>query len=182
VLRLSDPAATAAQVAVAILHVLLRAGQLLHAAEEVAAGEILLGVTVIFPRRTEVLSGFTEVVAAVAVAMVTVMAVVTMMVVMVVLVEQITDETSDETSDERQTEHSAFSLSARGARACFMPTLGCLQTSPSSHKPIGPSVMCRTLRPVRHSFAASPAAARARKALKCSVFQRNGDVIAGAIA
>jgi hypothetical protein len=121
----------------------------------------------------------------VAVAMVTVMAVmamVTMMVVMVVLVEQITDETSDETSDERQTEHSAFSLSARGARACFMPTLGCLQTSPSSHKPIGPSVMCRTLRPVRHSFAASPAAARARKALKCSVFQRNGDVIAGAIA
>jgi hypothetical protein len=182
VLRLSDPAATAAQVAVAILHVLLRAGQLLHAAEEVAAGEILLGVTVIFPRRTEVLSGFTEVVAAVAVAMVTVMAVVTMMVVMVVLVEQITDETSDETSDERQTEHSAFSLSARGARACFMPTLGCLQTSPSSHKPIGPSVMCRTLRPVRHSFAASPAAARARKALKCSVFQRNGDAIAGAIA
>jgi hypothetical protein len=182
VLRLSDPAATAAQVAVAILHVLLRAGQLLHAAEEVAAGEILLGVTVIFQRRTEVLSGFTEVVAAVAVAMVTVMAVVTMMVVMVVLVEQITDETSDETSDERQTEHSAFSLSARGARACFMPTLGCLQTSPSSHKPIGPSVMCRTLRPVRHSFAASPAAARARKALKCSVFQRNGDVIAGAIA
>jgi hypothetical protein len=36
-LRLLDPAAAATQVAVAILHVLLRVGQLLHAADEVAA-------------------------------------------------------------------------------------------------------------------------------------------------
>jgi hypothetical protein len=36
--------------------------------------------------------------------------------------------------------------------------------------------------PVRHNFAASLAVARTRKALKYSVFQRNGDAIAGAIA
>lgn len=184
-LRLLDPAATATQVAVAILHVLIRIGQFLQAADDVAAREILLGVTEILARRAEVLSGFTEVVAAVAVAMAAVMTVVAMMtmvtMVMVVVVEQITQKTSDETSREtwQETEHSAFSLSARGSRACFMPTPGCLQTGLSSQKPIPPSVICRTFScPSQICLAV----ARTRKALKCSVFQRNRDVIASAIA
>jgi hypothetical protein len=53
-----------------------------------------------------------------------------MVVVVVVLIEQIVQETSDETSPKtwQQTEHSAFSIVARGACACLMPTLRCLLT------------------------------------------------------
>ena len=121
----------AIEVAVAVSHVLIRLGQLLHAAEEVSAREILLSVTEIFPRHAEVLGGFTEVIMAVA-AMV-MMAVVTMMamvVVIVIVIEDIVQETSDETSRKtwQQTEHELFSIVARGACACLMPTLRCLLT------------------------------------------------------
>ena len=88
----------AIEVAVAVSHVLVRVGQFLHAADEISAREILLGVTEILPRHTEVLGGFTEVIMALA-AMVTVMAVVavvTMMAVVVVVVEDIVQETSEE--------------------------------------------------------------------------------------
>jgi hypothetical protein len=119
-------------VAVTVSHVLVRLGQLLHAAEEVAAREILLGVTEIFPRHAEVLGGFTEV--AVVVATMVVMAVVTVRAVVVILIviviEDVVQETSDETSREtwEQTEHSAFSIVARDARVRLMPTLRCLLT------------------------------------------------------
>jgi len=94
VLRLSVVLA-AAEVAVAISHVLLALGHFLQAAEDVAAREILLGVTEIFTRHAEVLGGFTEVTTVVA-AMV-MMAVVIMMAMMVGLViEQIIQETSEE--------------------------------------------------------------------------------------
>ena len=128
--RCSDVAAV--QVAVAVSHVLLRFGIFPHAADEISAREILLGVTEIFPRHTEVLGGFTEVVLAVAamvmmamVTMVTMVVVMTMVVMVVVVIEQIVQETSDETSPEtwQQTEHSAFSIVARDSRACLMPTL-----------------------------------------------------------
>jgi hypothetical protein len=123
VLRLSDVAA--AEVAVAISHVLLPLGHFLEAAEDVAAREILRGLTEIFPRHAEVLGGTTMVVAVV-MAMVVMVA----MMVMVVVIEQIIQETSNETSREtwEQTEHSAFSIVARGACACLMPTLRCLLT------------------------------------------------------
>ena len=128
--RCSDVAAV--QVAVAVSHVLLRFGIFPHAADEISAREILLGVTEILPRHTEVLGGLTEVVLAVAamvmmamVTVVTMVVVVTMIVVVVVLIEQIVQETSDETSPKtwQQTEHSAFSIVARDSRACLMPTL-----------------------------------------------------------
>ncbi len=79
VLRLSVVIA-ATEVAVAVSHVLIGLGQLLHAAEEVSAREILLGVTEIFPRHAEVLGGFTEVATVVAamVAVMTMMAMMTM--------------------------------------------------------------------------------------------------------
>lgn len=128
-LRLSDVAAV--EVAVAISHVLLSFGIFPHAADEISAREILLGITEVFPRRTEVLGGFTEVTMVVA-AMV-MMAVVTMMamvVVIVILIEDIVQETSDETSRKtwQQTEHELFSIVARGACARLMPTLRCLLT------------------------------------------------------
>ena len=63
VLRLSVVRA-AIEVAVAVSHVLVRVGQFLHAADEISAREILLGVTEILPRHTEVLGGFTEVIMA----------------------------------------------------------------------------------------------------------------------
>ena len=127
--RLSDVAAV--EVAVAISHVLLPFGIFLHAADEISAREILLGVTEVFPRRAEILGGFTEVTMVVA-AMV-MMAVVTMMamvVVIVILIEDIVQETSDETSRKtwQQTEHELFSIVARGTCACLMPTLRCLLT------------------------------------------------------
>src|SRR6185295_15573524 len=122
VLRLSVVLA-AIEVAVAVSHVLIRVGQFLHAAEDVSAREILLSVTEVFPRHAEVLGGFTEVIMVVA-AMVAVMAVV------VIVIEDIVQETSDETSREtwEQTEHELFSIVARDACACLMPTLRCLQT------------------------------------------------------
>jgi hypothetical protein len=123
VLRLSDVAAV--EVAVAVSHVLLPFGQFFQAADEIPAREILLGVTEIFPRHAEVLGGFTEVTTVVA-AMV-MMAVVTMMAMMVVVIviEDVIQETSDETSRKtwQQTEHELFSIVARGACACLMPTL-----------------------------------------------------------
>ena len=100
--------------AVAVSHVLIGVGKFLHAADEVAAREILLGVAEIFARHAEVLSGgakVTMVVVAMVVVMTMVMVVAMVMVVtmvvtmVVVVVEQITEETSDETSHERQTEH-----------------------------------------------------------------------------
>jgi hypothetical protein len=110
--------------AVAVSHVLLPFGIFPQAANDVAAREILLGVTEIFPRHAEVLGGFAEVIVAVA-AMVAVVAVVAMMAVIVIVIEDIVQETSDETSRKtwEQTEHELFSIVARGARACLMPTL-----------------------------------------------------------
>jgi zinc transporter ZupT len=115
-----------------------RLGQFLHAAEEVAAREILLGVTEVFPRHAEVLSGFTEVIVAVAAMVVmTVVAVVAMMTVMVVMavvmvvvmIEQIVQETSDERSRKwQQTEHcySPLSLGVPAPASCRRS--GCLLT------------------------------------------------------
>ena len=96
VLRLSVVLA-AIEVAVAVSHVLIRLGQLLEAAEDVAAREILLGVTEIFTRHAEVLGGGTSatMVVAAMVAMMTMMAVV-VIVVIVVLIEHIIQETSEE--------------------------------------------------------------------------------------
>jgi hypothetical protein len=131
VLRLSVVLA-AIEVAVAVSHVLIRVGQFLHAAEDVSAREILLSVTEVFPRHAEVLGGFTEVIMVVAamVAVMAVVAVVTMMAVIVIVIEDIVQETSDETSREtwEQTEHELFSIVARDACACLMPTLRCLLT------------------------------------------------------
>jgi len=147
VLRLSVVLA-AIEVAVAVSHVLIRLGQFPHAAEEVPAREILLGVTEIFPCHAEVLGGFTEVIMAVVavVAMVAVVTVVTMMAVVVVVIEDIVQETSDETSRKtwQQTEHELFSIVARGACACLMPTLRCLLTVRLRQKQIRPSVICST--------------------------------------
>jgi hypothetical protein len=125
VLRLSDVAAV--EVAVAVSHVLLPFGQLFQAADEITAREILLGVAEVFPRHAEVLGRFTEV--AMVVTTMVMMAVVTMMVV-VVVIEDIIQKTSDETSRKtgEQTEHELFSIVARGACACLMPTLRCLLT------------------------------------------------------
>ena len=124
--RLSDVAA--AEVGVAIGHVLLAFGIFLHAADEISAREILLGVTEVFARHAEVLGGATMVVAAM--VMMTMMAVVPMMVVIVIVIEDVVQETSDETSRKtwQQTEHELFSIVARGACACLMPTLRCLLT------------------------------------------------------
>jgi hypothetical protein len=104
VLRLSVVRAVI-EVAVTVSHVLLRFGIFPQTASDVAAREILPGVTEIFPRSAEVLGGFAEVavtmvVAAVVmmtmVAVVTMMAVMTMVVVVVVLTEQIVQQTADE--------------------------------------------------------------------------------------
>jgi hypothetical protein len=64
------------------------------------------------------------------VAVVTMMAVMTMMVVVMVMIEDVVQETADETSRKtwQQTEHELFSIVARDARACLMPTLRCLLT------------------------------------------------------
>ena len=102
VLRLSVVLA-AIEVAVAVSHVLIRLGQLLEAAEDVAAREILLGVTEIFTRHAEVLGGGTSATMIVA-AMVAMMTMMTMMavvavvviVVIVVLIEHIIQETPEE--------------------------------------------------------------------------------------
>jgi Ca2+/Na+ antiporter len=120
--------------------VLLAFGIVLQAADDISAREILAGFTEIFPRHAEVLGGTAMVVAAmVMMTMMTMMAVVTMVmvvtmvvvvVVVVVVIEQIVQETSDETSRKtwQQTEHELFSIVARGACACLMPTLRCLLT------------------------------------------------------
>jgi len=108
VLRLSVVTAVI-EVAVAVSHVLIRLGQLPHAAEEVSARKVLLGVTEIFPRHAEVFPGFTAVVVA-AMVMMTMMAMMAMMVVVVVVVEQIVQETSDKAS-RKKWEHSYSPLS-----------------------------------------------------------------------
>jgi Na+/proline symporter len=108
VLRLSVVTAVI-EVAVAISHVLIRLGQLPHAAEEVSARKVLLGVTEIFPRHAEVFPGFTAVVVA-AMVMMTMMTMMAMMVVVVVVVEQIVQETSDKAS-RKKWEHSYSPLS-----------------------------------------------------------------------
>ncbi len=103
VLRLSVVRAVI-EVAVAVSHVLLRFGIFPQAASDVAAREILLGVTEIFPRSAEVLGGFAEVAVTMVVAAVVMMTmvavvvvvVVTMVVVVVVLTEQIVQQTADE--------------------------------------------------------------------------------------
>ena len=69
--------------AVAVSHVLLRFGIFPEAADDVAAREILLGVTEIFPRHAEVLGGVTE--AALVVAAMVMMAMVTVMAMVVVV-------------------------------------------------------------------------------------------------
>jgi hypothetical protein len=108
VLRLSDVAA--AEVGVAISHVLLPFGRFLQAADEISAREILRGITEIFPRHAEVLGGAAMVVAAM--VMMAMMAVVVVtMVVVVVVVEQIIQETSDEASSKKTWEHSYSPLS-----------------------------------------------------------------------
>jgi hypothetical protein len=125
VLRLSDPAA-ATQVAVAVLHVLIRVGQLLHAADDVSAREIPLGVTEIFPRQAEVLSGGTEATMVVAVAMATMVAMMAMMAMVVVVVVLVIEQVLQETSDERccqETEHaySPFPLGVPAPASCRRP-------------------------------------------------------------
>ena len=66
------------------------------------------------------------------------------------------DETSDDTSADSIADfffeiiykgHSVFSIVARSARACSMPTPGCLQTGRLRQKQIRPSVTCRTSDP-----------------------------------
>ena len=94
VLRLSV-VVTVIEVAVAVSHVLLCVGQFLHAADEIAAREILLGVTEIFTRHAEVLGGFAEVTTVVA-AMVMMAVVITMAMMVVLVIEQIIQETSEE--------------------------------------------------------------------------------------
>jgi len=115
VLRSSEPG-SAAQVAVAVSHVLVRLGQLLHPTEKVSLREILPGVAKILPRHAEVVSGGMVAVAmVVVVAMVLVVAmvvVVAMVMAVVVVAEQIAQETSHETSRETcETEHSFLSSS-----------------------------------------------------------------------
>ena len=100
VLRLLDPAAAAAaaaQVAVPVSLVLIRLGQLPHAAEEVAAREILLCVTKIFARHAEVLSCFTEVIVVVVVMMVAMAAVAAL----AALIEDIAQDIAQHISEER---------------------------------------------------------------------------------
>ena len=135
VLRLSEPAAAASQVAVAVGEMLIPLGHLLHAAEKVSAPEILPGLTEIFLRHAEVMSGSIVVTMVAMVAMVAmVVAMMAMVVVMIMaavaaLIEDIAQKTSDETSCETcQTEHGDFPF-AGDARACFMPTPGCLQSA-----------------------------------------------------
>ena len=108
-LQLSD----AVEVAVAVSHVLIGLGQFLHAAEEISAREILLGVTEIFTRHAEVLGGFTEVTVVVAAMVMVTMMTMMAVVMVVVMIEQIIQETSDETSRKtwQQTEHSYSPLS-----------------------------------------------------------------------
>jgi hypothetical protein len=128
-LRLSDA------VAVVVSHVLISFSHVPIAAFAVALREFLRGVGKFLLRQSVVPGGAeaTLVVAAM-VAMMVMMAMVVMvmmvMVVMVLVVEQIVQKTSDETSRKtwQQTEHSAFSIVARGACACLMPTLRCLLT------------------------------------------------------
>ena len=105
VVRLSDVAA--AEVGIAVSHVLLPFGIFLHAADEIPAREILLGVTEIFPRHAEVLGGAATMVVA-AMVMMTMMTMMTVVVVVVVVVvEDIVQETSDKTSRKtwQQAEH-----------------------------------------------------------------------------
>ena len=129
VLRLSVVLA-AIEVAVAVSHVLLRFGIFPQAAGDVAAREILPGVTEIFPRSAEVLGSFTEVAVTMVVAavvMMTMVAVVTMMAVIVILIEDIIQETSEERCGKKW-QHAILHFVARVARACLMPTLRCLLT------------------------------------------------------
>ena len=133
VLRLSDVAA--AEVGVAIGHVLLAFGIVLKAADNIAAREILPGFTEVLPRHAEVLGGTAMVVAAMVmmtmmavvpvmavVTMVTMVMVVTMVVVVVVMIEDIIQETADETSRKtwQQTEHcnSPLSLGMPAPASC----------------------------------------------------------------
>jgi hypothetical protein len=127
----------AAEVGVAFGHVLLPFGDFPHAADEISACKIVLGITEIFPRHAEFLRS-TAIVVVAAMVVMTMVAVVTMMVVVVVMVvvmvviviEQIVQETADETSSKtwQQTEHEIFSIVAGVARVCLMPTLRCLLT------------------------------------------------------
>jgi hypothetical protein len=90
VLRLSVVLA-AIEVAVAVSHVLLALGQFLEAAEDVAAREILLGVTEIFTRHAEVLGGGTSATMVVA-AMVAMMTMMTVVVIVVIVVQETSEE------------------------------------------------------------------------------------------
>jgi len=108
-LRLLDPAAAAVQVAEAVLIVLLGVGQVLQAAGDVAAPEILLGVTVVFPRHAEILSRLLQVV-------VVMMMMVVAMAALATLGTLAAEEAAEHLADERhgkscKTEHSAFSVS-----------------------------------------------------------------------
>ena len=114
------------ELAVAVSHVLIGSASSFMP-PKILRAQILLSVTEVFPRHAEVLGGFTEVTTVVAamVAVMAMVAVVTMMAVVVVVIEDIVQETSDETSRKtwQQTEHELFSIVARGACACLMPTL-----------------------------------------------------------
>jgi len=104
VLRLSVVRAVI-EVAVTVSHVLLRFGIFPQTASDVAAREILPGVTEIFPRSAEVLGGFAEVAVTMVVAavvMMTMVAVVTMMAVMTMVVVVLTEQIVQQTADERR--------------------------------------------------------------------------------
>ena len=163
-----------------------RLGKLVQAAEEVAVREIIrspttmiLGLRAIMRGLTKFMTGLTklmvglmkfmpgigEVLGGVTAATIAVTAA-TIALVFERVTDFRTDHTSDGTSESKSDEtsyietHVTFSIVARGACACFMPTLRCLLTGRLSQKQIRPSVICGTSDPIRHNSAASSAAAR----------------------
>jgi hypothetical protein len=135
VLRLLDIAAAAAgHFGIAVREMLIALGRLREAAEKVSLREILPGFTEIFLSHAEVTSS--------SIVVVMVVMVMVMMATMAALgalaalaAEKTTQCATQQVSDKRgreacETKHSIFSFFVRDARACFMPTLGCLQTWP----------------------------------------------------
>jgi len=138
-----------------------------HAAEDVSVLEIILGVMKMMPGLRTLMPGLTKImpgitkffprIAEVLGSVVTTLAAITaatIVLAVVIVIEQTThflsdessDGTSENTSDDTSdfSKHSEFSIVARDARACSMPTPGCLPTGPLRQKQIRPSVTCRT--------------------------------------
>jgi hypothetical protein len=162
-----------------------RLAKLVQAAEDVAVREIIrspttmiLGLRAIMRGLTKFMTGLTklmvglmkfmpgigEVLGGVTAATMAATAATTIALVFERVTDFRTDHTSDGTSDGKSDDtsyiktHVIFSIVARGACACFMPTLRCLLTGRLSQKQIRASVIWRT------------SAAEARK---CCSSQRN---------